>query len=175
MRTLEHRRHARRDPGGVHLNAAGRAQASALRSTRSDFDRVVASPKPRAVESAEAMGYVVDATIVELGETPDDIGARIDALSPRSFADYLTLFERSPPVADYARESADRWRVELERVPDGGALLMISHGGLIELGTVAALRERTRDWGPVLSYLEGARLTWDGHRWVDGAVLRVPA
>jgi hypothetical protein len=52
---------------------------------------------------------------------------------------------------------------------------MISHAGVIEFGAAAALPGLARTWGAPLGYLEGVRLTWDGHRWADGEILRVPA
>lgn len=172
MRTLEHRRHSRRDPSGVQLNAAGRALARSVGAILPRFDRVVTSPKPRAIETAERMGRRVDATVPELGTMPDDLGVLPGAEAPHSFADYARWVRESPIAARYARTQSARWRAELERVPDGGSLLMISHGGVIELGAVAALPRRAATWGGPLGYLEGVRLTWDG-RWVSGEVLRV--
>ncbi len=118
-----------RDPSGVHLNAAGRALARRVAAGLPRFDRVVTSPRPRAVESAEALGLSVDAELPSLAEMPDDAAIPLDGLHPRTFEDYVELVERSPAVGAYARGQSERWRVELERVPDGGLLLLISHGG----------------------------------------------
>jgi broad specificity phosphatase PhoE len=175
MRTLEHRRHSRRDPVSIHLSPAGRELARRVGANLGRFDRVVTSPKPRARETAEAMGRTVDATVDALGEMPDDVGISIDELLPRTFSDYVELVGRSEAMATYARGQADRWRAELERVPDGGAVLLISHGGIIEFGTAAAVPEAARTWGATLGYLEGVRLLWDGRRWTSGEVLRVPS
>ncbi|MGA8542680.1 MAG: histidine phosphatase family protein [Thermoplasmata archaeon] len=164
-----------RDPSGVHLNAAGRALARRVAAGLPRFDRVVTSPRPRAVESAEALGLSVDAELPSLAEMPDDAAIPLDGLHPRTFEDYVELVERSPAVGAYARGQSERWRVELERVPDGGLLLLISHGGVIEFGAASALPRRARSWGPPLGYLEGVRLAWDGRRWASGEVLRVPA
>jgi broad specificity phosphatase PhoE len=174
MRTLEHRRHSRRDPGTIHLSTAGHALARRVGGGLGRFDRVVTSPKPRARETAEAMGRTVDAEVDSLGEMPDDRGISVDDQTPRTFADYVSLVARSEQMGAYGREQADRWRVELERVPDGGSLLMISHGGVIEFGAASAVSEAARGWGVALGYLEGVRLLWDGRRWVSGEVLRVP-
>jgi|HubBroStandDraft_1064217.scaffolds.fasta_scaffold08175_3 broad specificity phosphatase PhoE len=173
MRTLEHRRHSQRDPAGIHLNPAGRALAQRVGAGLAPFDRVVTSPKPRARETAEAMGCIVDAEAPSLGEMPDDVGLPIDEMLPRTFADYVSFVRRSEPIAAYARAQADQWRVELERLPERGSLLMISHGGIIELGAAAALPGAAATWGATLGYLEGVRLVWDGRRWMSGEVLRV--
>jgi broad specificity phosphatase PhoE len=174
VRTLEHRRHSRRDPSGVRLNAEGRTLARTVGRTLPKFDRVVTSPKLRAIETAEAMGFTVDATEPALGEMPEDAGVPIEQYRPQSFEDFSRLVRASRAMGEFARHQAALWRRELEKVPDGGALLLISHSGIVEAGAVAALPRIARAWGPPPGYLEGVRLTWDGGRWVSGEVRRVP-
>jgi broad specificity phosphatase PhoE len=137
------------------------------------FDRVVASPKPRAVETAVAMGFTVDREVEDLGRVPDEVEARVEERRPRSFADYAELVRRSDVVAKFARTQAALWEAELARVPDGGRLLPISHGNVIEIGTVSAVPEWVNPWGPSLGYLEGVRLVREGNRWTHGDVVRV--
>jgi len=174
MRVIEHRRHSRREPGDVHLSREGRELARRVARTMGRFDRVVTSPKPRAVETAEALGFHVDATIEELAEMPDDAGLSDDVLGDRTFAACVLAVQRSQAVAEYAHCQAELMRKQLARLPKpDGRLLMVSHGGVIELGAAAALPEEARDWGPPLGLLEGVRLYWDRGRWVRGEVLRV--
>ncbi len=173
MRTLEHRRHSERDAGGIHLNAAGVALARRVAGTLSRFDRVVASPKPRALETAELIGGRVDASLPALAEMPEDGWLLAGGGPPASFGDCAALLRRSSAAREYARSQLDVWRAELERVPPGGRLLLVSHGGVIELGAAAALPEAAAGWGKPVGYLEGVRLGWDGRRWRDGEVLRV--
>ena len=175
MRTLEHRRHSRRDPTGIHLNAVGRALARSVGAGIPRFDRVVTSPQPRAIETAEAMGRTVDVTLAALSEMPDDAGVPIDRFRPRTFSDYADLVRQSPVAAAYGASQAELWCTELDRVPDGGSVLLVSHGGVIELGAVAALPRVAPSWGPALGYMEGVRLRWDGQRWAAGEVVRLPA
>jgi broad specificity phosphatase PhoE len=173
MRTLEHRRHSRREPGEHHLSAAGRELARAVGASLPRFDRVVTSPKPRAFETVEAMGLRVDAEVALLGQMPDDAGIPGDERMPRTFADTVAMVGRSEESAAYAESQSKMWRSELERVPEGGALLMISHGGIIEFGAAFAVPRFARSWGRWLGYLEGVRLTWDGSEWTSGAILRL--
>ncbi len=173
MRTLEHRRHSRRDPGGEHLNAAGKALARRVAASAPSYDRVVASPKTRAVETAEAVGGRVDAILAGLAEMPDELG--LLAERPSSFADFAALCRRSATAREFASRQLDLWRSELDRVPEGGKLLLVSHGGIIEFGAVAAVPEAAPRWGGPLGYLEGIRLEWDGRHWRRGEVVRVPA
>jgi broad specificity phosphatase PhoE len=174
MRTLEHRRHSQRDPGSGELNAAGRALARRVGAGMGPFDRVVSSPKPRAEETARELGRPADALVAALAEMPGDSGLPVDDSHLTTFAAFAALLERSGAMAEYAHRQVEAWRAELERVPDGGSLLMISHAGVIEFGAAAALPTRVRTWGATLGYLEGVRLRWDGRRWASGEVLRVP-
>jgi len=175
MRTLEHRRHSRRDPGGIHLNAEGVALARKVAATTPKFDRVATSPRPRAVETAELLAGRVDAVVPGLAEVGDELAHLAETDPPGSFARCGALIRQSTAAAEFGRAQLELWRAELERVPDGGRLLLVSHGGVIELGAVTALPESSLAWGGALGYLEGVRLDWDGRRWTSGAVLRVPA
>ena len=174
MRVIEHRRHSRREPGDVHLSKEGRALARRVAKSIGHFDQVVTSPKPRAVETAEALGFKVDATFAELAEMPEDVGLSGHVLGNRSFADYVRAVGRSTAVAQYADRQAELMRTQLARLPDSNArLLMVSHGGVIELGAAAARPQEARKWGESLDYLEGVRLYLDRGTWVRGEVLRV--
>ena len=175
MRFLEHRRHSRRDPLGPHLSPDGVALAREVARTIGRFDRVLTSPKPRAGETVAAMGLTVARELPALEGLPDEVALRVDAAHPRSFRDYAELLRRSEAVARFGRSQSDLWKEELLRLPDGSRLLLVSHGGVIELGAVAAVGDLAETGGPVLGYLEGVRLSLDGGRWTAGAVVRVPA
>jgi broad specificity phosphatase PhoE len=174
MRTLQHRRHSRRDPTGAHLNEAGLALARRVAPGLPRFARAVTSPRPRAVETAEALGYRVDATIPELAELPDDAGVEsVEEFRRMDVPRYVRLLGESPSFRRYAGDQAELWRRELARVADGEALLMVSHGTIIEAGMLAALPALRDGGGGPLDYLEGVELRLEGGRWVGGSVLRV--
>jgi len=174
MRVIEHRRHSRRETGGVHLSKEGRALARRVAGSIGRFDRVVTSPKARAVETAEVLGFTVDATLAELAEMPDDAGLSDDLFGDHTFPDYVRAIRRSNAVAEYAHLQAELMRAQLALLPEpNGRLLMVSHGGIIELGAAAALREGGGGWGGGFGYLEGIRLYLERGKWVRGEVLRV--
>lgn len=173
MRVVEHRRHSRRDPGDPHLSREGLELARRVAPTLGRFDRVVSSPKRRAIETAEALGFSVDAEVPDLALMPDDVGPAFDELNPRSFAEYVRAAARNRSLGEYARRQAKVMREELSRVPDGGRLLIVSHGGVIEFGAAAARSRDAMTWGEPTGYLEGVRLTLERGRWVRGEVLRV--
>ena len=69
---------------------------------------------------------------------------------------------------------ADTWRGIAQRIPDSTQALIITHGGLVEAGAVAAVPDQPHDeWGGPIGYCEGVRLTFDG-RFTSCEILRVP-
>jgi broad specificity phosphatase PhoE len=174
VRTLEHRRHSRREVGSVHLSAEGVELARRVAPGVGRFDRVVTSPLPRAVETARALGFPHPETLDGLAEGPDPNIVGGDVLDLTTFGRYLAAFRRRPGAREYATRQLTLWREALQSVPEGGRLLMISHGGVIEFGTCAALLEGVRDWGASLGYLEGVRLRLsDAGRWQGADLVRV--
>jgi broad specificity phosphatase PhoE len=175
MRVVEHRRHTRRDPGGVHLNAAGLALARKVAPTVGRFDRVVTSPIPRAVETAEALGFPPDAVLPELSPIPDDLNELVERADPRSFADYVHLTRRRRSAAEFAERLSALMREQLSMVPEGGRLLIVSHGGVVEFSAAGARPDDAITFGPTARLLEGVRFTLEGSEWVRGEAVRVPA
>lgn len=172
MRSIDYRRHGQRDAGGVHLNATGAALARRLGADSGRFDRVVASPVPRAVETAEAMGGRVPETRVELAT----LGASVEAaLGPIvRWSDYAQAVRRSPAVARFARVQAALLEEIASALPEGGRALVVSHGGVLEIGAVAAVPDAPHDtWGGPAGYCEGVRLLFETGRFVTGTPLRV--
>jgi broad specificity phosphatase PhoE len=173
MRSLVHRRHSQRQPTDVHLSADGIQLARRVGRRSGHFDRVFTSPKPRAVETAAAMGYKVDGQWEQLGQLPDIVARFLDRESPSTFGDYVRWATTVHEIRGAADALAAQWGEALDQVPDGGRILLISHAGVIELGAAGALPEVAVGWGPVLAPLEGIRLDRDRGRWVYGEVLRV--
>ena len=174
MRVIDYRRHAPRDPGAIHLNARGRAIALRIGAVSGPYARVVTSPVPRAVETAEAMGFPVTEQRAELATWGAGVEAALGPIV--EWADYDRSLRRSATVARFADLQRSVLLGIARSVPDGAKALVISHGGVLELGAVAALPEADhRAWGRTAGYCEGIQLTYDGLRFVTGEPLRVDA
>ena len=116
------------------------------------------------------MGFAVDETLEDLARMPS--GA-LDGW-PLPFAHVAKLVGAGGAAGDFATRMVDIWRGVVESVPDSGRALIVTHGGIIELGAVAAIPAGAhRSWGGPIGYCEGVRLTFDG-RFRDCQVLRVP-
>jgi broad specificity phosphatase PhoE len=173
MRWIDYRRHARRDPGAVHLNSAGVALARRIGAESGPFFRSVTSPLPRAIETAVAMGAPPAETRPELATW----GSRVEAaLGPIvTWSDYAEAVRRSATVARFAEVQAAVLLGIARALPEGQRALVVSHGGVLEIGAVAALPEADhRAWGGPVGYCEGIGLVYDRGRFTDGAPLRIP-
>lgn len=166
MRYLEVRRHSKRVRPGQHLSQWGVTLARRVGDGLGPFDLVVASPLPRCVETTVAMGFAVGATADALAG-PDGLGEtfpeieRVDwAAGPAGLA---ALIGEGGPLAAFVADQAALWRDLARRVPDGGRVLLVGHGGAFLDGAALALAP-----GAVAAlgatgagYCEGVRVTFD--------------
>ena len=172
MRYLEVRRHTMRTRPGKHLSQAGVTLARAVGEQLGPFDRVVTSTLPRAFETAIAMGFAVDEQIEALGLMPDAVEREVDWSD--GFAAFAAAVARGEATARYARELAAVLREIVDAVPEGGAALVISHGGIIEAGTIGCLPDVDHTGrGRALDYCEGVRLAYADGAFVGVDVLRL--
>ena len=172
MRTLVHLRHGERAPGGTDLTELGARRAAEVGRRMARFDRVVTSPKPRAVETAEAMGYAVDAELPLLGSLPGPIERWIDRSMPRSFDAFVRFVAKVEEARTEAEALAARLAQEVDLLPESGRLLAVSHTGVVELNAVGALGPAAAAWGPTAGYLEGIMLAREAGAWRSGAPVR---
>ena len=171
MRSLEVRRHTMRAIPGQHLTQAGVDLARRIGNTIGPFNRVVTSTVPRAFETAIAMGFAVDEQLDQLSMMDSAVGDEINW--DAGFAEWTRVIKQSRAAARFAHAQADVWRSIVQALPEDGRALIISHGGIVEAGTIGCLPPDT----PVLdeaycSYCEGARLTFDRATIINVEMLR---
>lgn len=172
MRHVEVRRHTMRAKPGQHLSVAGIQLAGRLGQRLGPFDLVITSTVPRALETAVAMGLDVDEQLEQLGLMGSAVDAEIRW--PASFAEFARVISQGGATARFAEAQATLWRSIVQRLPDGGQALVITHGGVVEAGAVACVPDADlRAWGPHCDYCEGVRLGFDGQRFTQVRVLRV--
>lgn len=183
MRAIEIRRHSIRG-AGPHLSDAGRRLAERVRETMiRPVDLVLSSDKPRARETAEAMGFTVDVEDPSFGVMDMGVLAPwhvdIERVAPAYGGDQFAAAFHVPAAADCLREYAtaylDTVRRYLDRVPDGGRLLLISHGGTIEQVAALCLPEFSLEAvGGAFAPCEGFTLHWSGAHVVSVDIHRLP-
>ncbi len=175
MKHLEIRRHTMRQKPGKHLTQAGVTLARHVGAGMGPFARVITSDVPRAFETAIAMGFAVDEQLADLATLGDEeVTAAIE--NAQTFADVAQAARRHKAVARRAHKLARLWAAIVEALPEDGAALIVTHGGVIELGLAGCLPDHDFSaWGALCDYCEGIRLTFDGRAFVSADLLRLPS
>ena len=172
MRTIEIRRHSIRNRLEPNLSEQGVTLARLIGVEMGKFDRVVTSPAPRAVQTAQAMGFDVDEQAEIIATFGDDVEA--ECPWPASFADYAAVYHQGGATFFYARRLADFYTKLAESLPEGGAALIVNHGGVVELSAVGCLPAADFSvMGDYVECCEGVRLTWESGKFTTLQVLRV--
>jgi broad specificity phosphatase PhoE len=174
MRWLEVRRHSLTKKSslrgtGSHLSQAGVDLAHLVGRSLGRFASVVTSASPRAIETALAMGYAVDDTVdLPSGYLSGQIAHHDQWHWPQPYRRYAELLAQLPELAAVASAHREFWTRLLAAVPDGTAVLVVSHGGSIEPGLVGCLPHADHaSWGPPFGHCDGARLGFDQGSFVD--------
>jgi broad specificity phosphatase PhoE len=171
------RKGRRPDDTSSHLSAAGVRRARRLGEGLPDFNYVAVGDQPRHLETALALGFAVDEQISWPSGYVEGVVAHHDQWSwPQPFVRYAELVRGISGLAAVVETHLGHWHRLLGLLPEGGAVLVISSGGLIEPVLVAALPDAEHaSWGSAFHQLEGARLGWDGDAFHTLRLLRQDA
>jgi broad specificity phosphatase PhoE len=173
MTTLDVRRHTMRRKPGAHLSQEGIELARFVARGTDSYDFVVTSEIPRAIETAIAMGFEVNELIVELGILPENILETISWPSP--LAKVERVLRSDADCIAFTNTQVQLWTSIAARVPNEGRGLLVTHGGIIDLGVVAFLMASKRPIeGGTIGYCEGVRLEFSSGRLTHAEMLRVP-
>ncbi len=163
MKTAVILRHAQRQDlsdNQSHLAQAGIEQARAASAWCDRFDYVVTSPLPRAYETAIAMGFAVDRTQPQIQEHSEQI--MNDVQWDGGYAGWATAYRSKPSIIAYTDHVGSLLREWLSKVPDGGSLLVVTHGGIVEAMAVGlAPGDDLVAMGAGAGYAEGFRAVGD--------------
>ncbi len=160
---LDIRRHAQRpslDDQRSALSPAGRELCQRLAKTAPRYALVVASPLPRARETAQRIAGRLDAA--DPGLLPD-LGTHAASLfgEMRTLADWARLLRENEEAKRFAQEQLPTWARIAARVGEKDLVLAVSHGGIIDLPAVLLMeRLRIPIDGASFGYGEGVRVTY---------------
>lgn len=173
MKTLEIRRHAMRDKPGARLSAAGTDLAHFAGSYMGQYDRVITSEHPRAFETAIAMGYKVDGYKEGLGHLPQNILEKLNWPNSLQAISIVTLAD--PDCVEFSVRQASLWHACLNNMQEESRSLIISHGGIMELGALGCLHPTLHvpEEDP-FGYCEGLNLTYEGSTCTSVEFIRMP-
>jgi len=171
MKIVEFRRHSIRKKPSPHLTQDGVDLAREIGKEMGKFDRVISSTAPRAIETAVAMGYAIDETYDELSQTHEGLEEELEW--GISFSQYAEVIQKEGKTSAYAKEMAEFIKSLVKELPEKGSLLIVSHGGLIEISVIGCLPNIDYNfWGHPLDTCEGVRLAFDGEKFVSAEILR---
>ena len=163
MSVLDIRRHAERvnlADNQSALSASGRAMCERLAKDAPKYALVVASPLPRAKETAERIAGRLDS--VEPALLPDLGGAAARMFGEmRTLADWELLMRTDESARHFAEEQLPVWARIASRIGDKDRVLAVSHGGIIDLpAIVIAKAVGATLHGASFGYGEGVRVTY---------------
>ena len=171
MKIVEFRRHSIRVKPSPHLSQKGVDLAMEIGEEMAEFDRVISSNAPRAIETAVAMGYAIDQTFDEISQTPKNLEEETEW--GMSFHQYAEVIQKEGKTEKYSKEMADFIMNLVNELPEKGSILIVSHGGLIEICVIGCLPNIDyTSWGKALDVCEGVRLAFDGEKFVSAEILR---
>ncbi|MEH6526854.1 MAG: phosphoglycerate mutase family protein [Sneathiella sp.] len=136
MKTVEVRRHTMRQKPNAHLSSEGIELANFAGARMGNYDRVFTSSLPRSIETAIAMGYEVTECIEKLGSIPEEILAKLNW--PNTLQAISQVIKTNYDCFQFARQQASIWFDCIKDLPDESRVLIISHGGIIELGALGS-------------------------------------
>jgi hypothetical protein len=177
MSVLEIRRHSiRKNGGGSQLSQAGVELARRLGAEMGPYAVVAATVAPRARETAIAMGFAVDHELVTL-TAEDEVYTASEASqwwqAEHPFAALADVIRAEPAYHRYAHAEATLWRDLLTPLGDDAAALVIGHSGSLEAALVASFPAADyTTWGGPFGHCEGARLTFEGGRFIRVELVR---
>jgi broad specificity phosphatase PhoE len=172
MKIIEIRRHSIRSKPGDHLSQQGVTLARLAGENLGPFDKVITSTMPRAFETAIAMGFAVDEQLELLNSTGDAVEDEIPW--PQKFEVYAKAFTRGGAVTKYGRVLARFYGELADFLSYGRNALIITHGGVVEIGAVACLAETdVKVQGEAVKPCEGIRLYYDDKKVVRAEILRI--
>jgi broad specificity phosphatase PhoE len=179
MRAIEIRRHAYTKKGdgrgrGSHLSEEGVLLARRAGAGLPRFDAVYTSTTPRTLETALAMGFAVADCLEALDcvDRSEEFGHHAWWKFDEPFVGLRGFLARGGPTARLGQLLVQTWTRIAERLPEGGHTLMISHGGVIETGLVAAIPDHDFVGETPFKHCDGVRLTFDGARFRDPKIVR---
>jgi broad specificity phosphatase PhoE len=170
---LRHAQRQDRSDNQSHLAQAGITQARAAGEWFERFDFVVASPLPRAYETAIAMGFAVDMTDSGIQEHSEQLMRDVEW--DEGYAAWATAYATRASVIAYVDHVGSLLREWLEMVPAGGSLLVVTHGGIVEAMAVGlAPGDDLVALGAVAGYAEGFRAVTEKGEGFELSALRQP-
>ncbi len=180
MKYVEVFRHSKRGEG-KGLSEEGRELARRGRSLLAPhYDRYVSSPKERARETLEALGfehYEVDEAFTAVNPW-EPFDAQVSKLAKARGIIPLAACWEIPEALSYLKLQGETFLSAVKRVarklPEEGRAIVVSHGGILEAAALyGCARYQLDELGGEVSFCEAAVFTFDGEKLAGVEVKRL--
>lgn len=180
MRFVEVRRHSKRGEG-KGLSAEGRRLAEKARATLAPhYDLLISSPKQRAIETLQALGYVhheLDQAFTAINPW-EPYDAQIERIAKEKGCIPLEACFFVPEAKAHLRREGEKLLEAVcrvaRRLPEDGRALIISHGGMLEPAALLGCKEfDLKEIGGEISFCEGVEFQFDGERLAGVRIIRL--
>lgn len=162
-----------RQKPGQHLSQDGVALARQIGTNLGPYYAVTTSNLARAIETAVAMGFAISRTNRDLGSYPETLPEQLSWPAPLD--EIQCSLSQFPEFIELAQMQTALWKSLLSEIPDDEAGLVVTHGGLLEIGAIALLSELDMPIeGDAFAYCEGLRLRANGRAIVSVEQMRLP-
>jgi broad specificity phosphatase PhoE len=173
MKFLEIRRHSIRSESDKHINQEGVDLARATGNKMGKYKIVITSNKPRAFDTAIAMGYAVDKIMEVFGDF-NSIAEEIKGLSFNNFVDIVNTMKEKPNLKNIFENFHKLCKNIVSELDDNDRSLIISHGGIIEGIVISMLPDKDySSWGKLLECCEGVLIKYENGKFVDAELIRI--
>lgn len=182
MKHLEVFRHSKRGEG-KGLSAEGRELARRARALLAPhYDLIVSSPKERARETCEALGferYEVDEALTAVNPW-EPFDAEVSKLAKERGITPLAACWEIPAALSALRAQGATFLAALKRLarklPEEGRALVVSHGGILEAAALhGCARYELAELGGEIRFCEAVVFTFQGEALAGVEVRRAPA
>ncbi len=169
MKCVEVFRHSKRGEG-KGLSEEGRELAHRARALLAPhYDLIVSSPKERACQTVEALGferYEVDEAFTAINPW-EPFDAQVTELAKEWKIIPLAACWRIPEALNYLRLAGETFLRAVRRVarklPEDGRALVVSHGGILEAAALHGCpRYDLAELGGEIGFCEGVVFKFDG-------------
>ena len=156
-----HIRHSHREGKNPHISKKGLTLANEIGKKLPSFDVVLSSSSVRAIETTIAMGFAVsdtinfDDAIPKVKSQPQDKNQK----GYDTFIEYSEKIQSDSRFKDYSMNLIQLLNNKLKLFENAENVLIVSHGGIIEISTIAFLPDIDYiSWGKCVDHCNGVKL-----------------
>lgn len=171
MKTITILRHSIR-AAGQNLSPEGINLAKeAAKNLNAAYDKVITSALPRAVETAEAMGFTVNEQ-AEILCPPGEI-IDLEVYWDGDFDEFPKAYKQKKHLYEFAGKLCEYIKKTAESIPESGNVLIVSHGGVVQAIAAGCFPDKDfKDFGRSPRYCEGIKIYIEGNEFKNIEIIR---